>query len=234
MARTARLLVLQQPHHILQKGNNGRPLFKETADYSFFLDCAHKAAEQYGVAIHAYTLLPDRLHLVASPMQAATGIARMMQWIGRRYVPCFNRKYGYTGTLWEGRYKTTLIEAQTCLLRCICFIETLPVREGLAATPADYLWSSYTHHAGLRQNPLVHDHTLYWELGNTPFAREAAYNRLMHDPFSPTEAEEIQRVLNNGWLMGSAAYQREIEALTGRKWHMGKRGRPPKRADTAP
>lgn len=227
MARTARLILPYQPHHILQKGNNSQPVFLDDEDYLSFLLWLREAAALYGVAIHAYVLMASRVHLLATPKDTV-GLGRMMQWVGRHYVPYFNKKYQRSGTLWEGRYRTSPIEALPCFLTCSCFVELLPVRLGLARKPADYRWSSYAHHTGLRQDPLIQDHRLYWDLGNTPFAREAEYNRLISRPFSSDDAARIGKALDHGWLIGSEAFRLELERKASRKFRMGQRGRPPK------
>ncbi|MDL2283963.1 transposase [Oxalobacter sp. OttesenSCG-928-P03] len=224
MARAARLILPHQPHHVLQKGNNRQPVFLDDEDHLAFLRWLREASVQYEVAIHAYLLMGSRVHLLVTPKDK-TGLARMMQWVGRHYVPYFNKKYQRSGTLWEGRYRTSLVEAPY-LLNCSCFVELLPVRQGLVRNPSDYRWSSYAHHAGFRQDPLIHDHKLYWDLGNTPFAREAAYNRLIASPFSSDEAGRIAKAFEQGWLIVSDEFRSELERRTARKFRMGKKGRP--------
>ncbi|WAW10840.1 transposase [Oxalobacter vibrioformis] len=227
MARAARLILPYQPHHILQKGNNRQPVFLDDEDHFSFLRWLREASTLYNVDVHAYVLMASRLHLLATPKDAAS-LGRMMQWVGRHYVPYFNKKYQRSGTLWEGRYRTSPIEAAPCFLSCSCFVELLPVRQGLVRRASDYRWSSYAHHTGLRQDPLIRDHKLYWELGNTPFAREAAYNRLISSPFSSDEADRISRAFEQGWPIGSEAFRLELERRTARKFRMGQRGRPAK------
>ncbi len=227
MARAARIILPYQPHHILQKGNNRQAVFLDEEDYLSFLLWLREAAALYEVSIHAYVLMASRVHLLATPKDK-DGLARMMQWVGRHYVPYFNKKYQRSGTLWEGRYRTSPIEAAPCFLNCCCFVELLPVLLGLARKPSDYRWSSYAHHIGLRQDPLIQDHKLYWDLGNTPFAREAEYNRLISLPFSSDEADRLGKAFDHGWLVGSEAFRLELERRTVRKFRMGQRGRPPK------
>jgi putative transposase len=225
MARAARLILPHQPHHILQKGNNRESVFLDEEDYLSFLKWLREASVLYGVAVHAYVLMAARLHLLATPRDTV-GLARMMQWVGRHYVPYFNKKYQRSGTLWEGRYRTSPIEAVPYFLNCCCLVELLPVRQGLVRQPSDYRWSSYAHHAGLRQDPLIHDHRLHWDLGNTPFAREAAYNRLISSPFSSEEVARTGQAFERGWPIGSEAFRLELERRTARKFRMGRRGRP--------
>jgi putative transposase len=232
MARLPRLVVPNQPHHIIQTGNNRQPIFHEPEDYASFLAWLREAATQFKVAIHAYVLMPDHLHLLASPTDG-TGLARMMQWVGRQYVPYFNNRYGRTGTLWQGRYRATIIESEQYFLKCSRYIELNPVRAGLVNDPIDYFWSSYTHHAGVKADPLITDHTLYWALGNTPFDREAAYRNLMDQGLSETEVQTLTEATLKGWPLGSAKFKNLLSKQTNRRVVPAKRGRPPAQPDSS-
>ena len=227
MARLPRLVVPGQPHHVIQRGNNRQPVFLDDEDYIRFLAWLREAARTYKVSVHAYVLMPNHVHLLASPAEA-TGLAQMMQWIGRQYVPYFNRKYNRVGTLWQGRFKTSVIDSENYFLICSRYIESNPVRAQLAASPQDYLWSSYAHHAGLRQDQVVVDHALYWALGNTPFQREAAYMALFQAPLSHAELLSIQTAVVKGWPLGSDAYKTQLQHRAKRQVLPARRGRPPK------
>lgn len=211
------------PHHIFLQGNNRQDVFCDEEDYRAYLEWLREAARQYGVDIHAYVLLRNRVCLLATP-SGQTGLARMMQWIGRHYVPYFNTKYGRSGTLWEGRFKTSVVDPDS-LMSCCCFMEMMPVKSGLADTPEAYEWSSYRHHAGIAPSPLVRDHAVYWELGNTPFGREMAYREQF---FHAGADDRLENILTMGWPLGSEAFIRQLEASTQRQFRMGKRGRPEK------
>ena len=225
MARLPRLVVPDQVHHIIQRGHDGQPAFRSAEDYLFFLRCLRDAARRFQVAVHAYVLLPDQIRLLATPVDA-TGLARTMQWVGRHYVPYFNRQYGRSGTLWQGRYRTTVIDAAQYLMLCSRFIELYPVRAGLAGQPADYPWSSYMHHIGAVPDGLVTDHRLYWALGNTPFEREAAYRALAEQGLSEEQVAELDAALLKGWVLGSPLFKTSIEKQGGRRVQPVKRGRP--------
>ncbi len=227
MARSARLIVPDFPHHVYQQGNNRQKVFGDDEDHVSYLDWLREAARLYHVSIHAYALLDDRVHLLVTPSDES-GLARMMQWIGRHYVPYFNKKYHRSGTLWEGRFRTSVVE-DDWLMKCSRFVEMQPVACGLASRPEDYVWSSYCHHAGIRPSPLVRDHAVYWNLGNTPFGREMAYKEFfVHAGRAEVEIDEI---LKKGWPLGSEAFRRCLEASTRRKFRMGKRGRPAKKGE---
>jgi putative transposase len=231
MARLARLVVPHQLHHVMQSGNDRQQMFREPSDYLLFLEWLSQSARQFKVAIHTYALLPNHLHLLATPSDE-NGLSRMMQWIGRYYVPYFNNKYGRTGTLWQGRFKATVIEPVQYFITCSRYIELNPVRAGIVAAAAEYRWSSYAHHVGTKADPVVIDHPLYWSLGNTPFDREAAYLRLMEQPLTADEIDVLNEATLKGWLLGSEKFKESIARQTARRISPGKRGRP-KKADIA-
>ena len=227
MARLPRLVVPNQPHHIIQTGNDLQTIFRDMDDHFAFLCWLRDAARQFKVAIHAYVLMPNHLHLLATPADS-TGLGRMMQWIGRHYVPYFNAKYRRSGTLWQGRYKATVIESEQYFLLCSRYIELNPARAGLVAAATDYPWSSLAHHVGVKPDPLITDHPLYWALGNTPFDREASYKALLEQGISAREAEALTQATQKGWALGSEQFKVLLERQISRRVAPGKRGRPRK------
>lgn len=227
MARLPRLVVPGQPHHIIQRGADRRDVFCDDGDHQVFLNWLREAARQYQVAIHAYVLMPNHLHLLATPADEV-GLGRMMQWVGRHYVPYFNQKYGRVGTLWQGRYKTTVIDSERYFLTCSRYIELNPVRAGMLSDPGQYRWSSYAHHVGLHPDPLVTDHALYWALGNTPFAREAAYRDLAQQALTPEQIAALSEATLKGWALGSDQFKAGLEQQVERRVRPAKRGRPSK------
>jgi putative transposase len=229
MARLPRLVIPNQPHYITQNAIDRLTVFRDADDFAAFLKWLREAARQFRVAIHAYVLLPDQVRLLASPTDG-TGLAKMMQWLGRHYVPYFNGKYHRAGTLWQGRYRATLIEAEQYLLACSQYIETAPVRAGLVPTAADYPWSSSLHHIGLKPDSLVTDHAIYWALGNTPFDREAGYTRLLEHGLSSAQLKLLDETVHKGWPLGSDAFKHGLAKKVPRPVMPGKRGRPKKSA----
>jgi len=225
MARLPRLVVPHQPHYLIQRGLNGQELFRDGDDYAAFLGWMRAAARQYGVALHAYCLLPGELHLLLSPVDT-DGLAGMMQWIGRHYVPYYNQKYGRAGTLWQGRYKTSVVDAGPYLLSCSRYIEFAAVRAGLAGGAEHYPWSSYPHHAGIKPDGAVTDHPIYWALGNTPFQREAAYIELAGLGLSGAETKEIEASVLKGWPLGTDKFKLDLQNRMKRQVLPAKRGRP--------
>lgn len=233
MARLPRLVIPHQPHHIIQRGNDRQLIFRDTDDHSVFLNWLREASRQFKVAIHAYVLMPNHLHLLASPSEQE-GLGRMMQWVGRYYVPYFNHKYGRVGTLWQGRYKATVIDSERYFMTCSRYIELNPVRAGIVSSPADYSWSSYMHHVGAKSDPLITDHSLYWALGNTPFDREAAYKNLVEQALTTEEINALSEATLKGWALGSEKFKAQIEKQANRRVSPAKRGRPFKQKPTTP
>jgi REP-associated tyrosine transposase len=227
MARLPRLVVPHHPHHIIQSGIDGLTVFKEADDYAACLKCLREAARQFKVAVHAYVLLPSQLQILATPSDQ-TGLAKMMQWLGRHYVPYFNGKYRRTGALWQGRFRATLIEAEQYFLLCSQYIEASPVRAGLVSSPADYPWSSHLHHIGLKPDALITDHRVYWGLGNTPFDREIAYKTLSDQGLTSATLNALDASIHKGWPLGSEAFKQLLAKQVARPVAPGKRGRPPK------
>jgi putative transposase len=225
MARQSRLILPHQPHHIIQRGNDGQVIFRDAEDYERLLGWLKEASSFYRVAVHAYVLMPTHLQLLATPGDE-TALALMMQKIGRLYVPWFNQKYQRSGGLFQGRFRTSLVEAERYFLACCRYIELCPVRAQLAADPVDYPWSSYPHHAGVRSDPIVSDHSLYWALGNTPFQREAAYTEMVQQGLSDDEFRHIDQAVQKGWPLATDAFKAELERKTKRRILPAKRGRP--------
>src|SRR5665647_897653 len=216
MARLPRLTLPGYPHHIIQRGNNRQAIFAQTGDYQTLLGLLDEYARKFEVAIHAYVLMSNHFHLLATP-QTADGLPQMMQAVGRRYVRYFNDAQKRSGTLWEGRYKSTLIQSDRYLLACMAYIDLNPVRAALAAQAGDYPWSSYGHYSGQRLDKLITPHALIWELGNTPFAREAAYAELVQSGISPVKQAALTDSALRGWALGEPDFLADLQKRTKRR-----------------
>lgn len=228
MARLPRLTVPGYPHLIVQRGNNRQPIVLDDEDRRVFLDHLRAAARDHRVALHAYVLLPEQVQLLATP-ETEDGVPKMMQALGRHYVRHFNRRHARTGTLWDGRYRSSVLEAERHLLDAMAQIELAPVHAGLVARPDAYAWSSHAHHAGQRVDPLVTSHAMYWALGDTPFAREQAYVGLLGQALlHPAEVmgTEPGPKMPLGWAQGSAPFIAELERKVTRRVVKGRPGRP--------
>ena len=225
MARLARLTLGGFLHHVIQRGHNRQPVFVDAADRSFFLEQLDQASRQHGVDVHAYVLMENHFHLLVTP-STDLALPRMMQALGRSYVRYFNNRHGHTGTLWEGRYRCTVLQAQRYALACMAYLDQNPVRSGEVQRCADYAWSSHGHYAGLRSERLLTPLSWYWSLGNTPFAREAAYVELV----AKGNATEVDRVLAEsavrGWALGDADFVLALQRKTPRRVEKARPGRP--------
>jgi putative transposase len=201
VARLPRLAVAGQPHHLIQRGTNRQPIFRDAADFTRMLQLLSDHSRSNLVAIHAYVLMGNHFHLLVTPGQAK-GLSTMMQGVGRAYVRYFNDRYQRTGTLWESRFKGTVIDSEHYLFICMAYIELNPVRAGIVTSPGEYDWSSYSHNTGQRKDPLIREHPLFWALGNTPFAREAAYRDIVEAGVSANKQAEVTDATLRGWALG--------------------------------
>ncbi|VAW69219.1 Transposase and inactivated derivatives [hydrothermal vent metagenome] len=211
MARLPRFVLPGQPQHVIQRGNNRQDIFRKSDDYQFYLEKLTDAAKKHQCDIHAYVLMTNHVHLVVTP-HTEDGISKMMQMLGRYYVQYFNRCYQRTGTLWEGRYKATLIDTEQYLLTCMRYVELNPVRAtGLAKHPSDYPWSSYACNALGEYNELVTAQREYKKLGKTSELRQSAYRQLFRAKIPESALVFIRESTNKAWVLGSDRFKKRIE-----------------------
>lgn len=210
MARIPRQVIAGYPYHVIQRGHNRQQVFVDDVDRREFLGWLKEAAEIHGLAIHAYVLMDNHVHLLCTPTQGDS-LARTVQAVGRRYVRRFNRRHGRSGTLWEGRFRSSLVEADRYLLACQRYIESNPVRAGMVEGVADWPWSSHRHHIGVAVDPLVRSHPTIFALGNTPFERESAYRKLFDESVLQSEQDWLRQRLINGKPTASTDFQRQLE-----------------------
>jgi putative transposase len=225
MARLARLTVTGYPHHIILRGNNRQDIFRAPEDHQFLYDLLLEHSQSQKVEVHAYVFMTNHIHLLVTPQEEG-GLPKMMQSVGRRYVQYFNRKYGRTGTLWEGRYRSTLIQADRYLLACMVYIDLNPVRAHLVTEPLDYTWSSHSQYVGPRTDRLITPHPTYWSLGNTPFAREAAYAELVRTGISRDQQTALVEATLKSWALGDAHFLSDLKSHTPRRLVKAQAGRP--------
>lgn len=229
MARLPRLSLPGQLHHIVQRGNNRQAIFSSPADYQTLLDLIEEQAKKTAVAVHAYVLMGNHFHLLVTP-EAADSVPRMMQAVGRRYVRYFNDSQGRSGTLWEGRYRSALIQPESWLLPCMAYMDLNPVRAGLVLEARDYPWSSHGHYVGLRSDKVVTPHPLFWALGNTPFGREAAYAEKVQAGVSAAHQSALTQSVLGGWALGAPDFVAELQKGTERRLVKAKAGRPSRKS----
>lgn len=228
MARHPRLDLPNIPQHIVQRGNNRLPCFLDDSDRHRFLQLLRESLLHTGCVLHAYVLMDNHVHLLVTPSEKGN-VARMMQKLGRQYVSQFNARHQRTGTLWEGRYKSCLVDSENYLLRCYRYIDLNPVRARLTDDPTTFLWSSAAAHAGERDDPLVTPHPAYTALGATADERAAAYRALLCEVLSRDELGDIRSYLQQQRALGHDAFKAMVEAKTQRFASTRPAHRPPRK-----
>lgn len=226
MPRLPRFFLDGVPLHVIQRGNDRVAIFGEAEDYVFFRRWLARTSREHGVSIHAYVLMTNHLHLLATPA-VAHSLPRMMQSLGRVYVQYFNGKYSRTGTLWEGRYKATVVHDEAYLLTCMRYIELNPVRARMTEGPESYRWSSHRANALGEPDGLVCPHPIYQGLGATRAERHAAYGELFGEPLPDTDLRLIRESTQKCWALGDDAFRQRVTA-SGRRAAPVAVGRPPK------
>jgi putative transposase len=224
MARLPRYFVPDTPQHVIQRGNNRQAIFATPADLAFFADCLLFAARSHGVAIHAYVFMTNHIHLLVTPDTAAS-LPLAMQSLGRVYVRYFNSLRERSGTLWDGRYRATVVETDRYLLACMRYIEQNPVRAGMVERPEHHPWSSHHANGFGARDPLVTAHPNYRALGASPAARRANYLALFNQPVADEETGAIRDATQHAWALGDAAFRASVECH-GRRADPVRRGRP--------
>lgn len=216
MARLPRYVLPGHPQHVIQRGNNRNIIFASDEDINCFRDCLLDACTKHEVIIHAYVFMTNHVHLLMTP-QNENGISKVIQSVGRKYVQYFNYTYRRTGTLWEGRYKATLIDTEAYLLTCYRYIELNPVRAKMVKSPAEYAWSSYRYNGLGKADKLVTPHALYQRLGATEEERQHAYRELFQYHIDNGTLEDIRDATNKAWVLGGEQFQAEIEIMLDRR-----------------
>jgi putative transposase len=225
LPRKPRFYLPNIPVHIVQRGHSCDPVFFEDSDYAAYLQWVEEAADRYDCAIHAYVLMTNHIHFLVTPHDKL-GVSRMMQYIGRRYVPYINHTYGTSGSLWEGRYKASLIHDEPYLLTCMRYIELNPVRATMVKNPSQYRWSSYRYNAQGKDNPRIKPHVLYQALGRTRKARCEAYKALFSAHIDAEDLKDIRSALQTGTPLGNDSFKEKIEKKLKTKVGQDRRGRP--------
>jgi len=209
MPRRPRLVVPGLPLHVIQRGNNRVATFRSAADFARFLDIAVDASRSTGIAVHAYVLMTNHVHLLLTPREERSP-ARFMQRIGRRYVRYFNTRYDRTGTLWESRYRSSVVDSERYLLACARYIERNPVRAGLADSPGEYRWSSFRHNAHGIPDRLVIPHEAFLQFGRSGAERRSAYRALFAHELSPETLVRIRASVQRGDPIGRDESLRDL------------------------
>jgi len=225
MARLARLIIPGQVHHVVQRGNNGQPIFLRPQDYETMLELLHAQLQKLDIAVHAYVLTPNQFQLLLTP-HGESSLQQLLQGLGRSYVRYFNQAHGRTGTLWDGRYRSTVLQAERYLLPCMVYMDLQPVRLGLVHQADAYAWSSHGHYIGRRVDRLVQPHALLWDMGNTPFAREASYQAQVNAADDALARAVLASATQKGWALGDPAFLATMQKETPRRVAPLPAGRP--------
>lgn len=227
MPRRTRLCPAGIPQHVVQRGNNRQVCFASDDDLKAYANWLFEASQKYRVQVHAWVFMTNHVHLLVTPGEEMA-IGRMMQHIGRHYVRYFNYSYGRTGTLWEGRYHSCLVQENVYFLSCQRYIELNPVRAGMVKDPADYSWSSYQSNGLGIDSKILTPHTLYLQLGSSKPERLRNYRELFESHVDTKLLNDIRYSLNKGLVLGTEKFKSQVEELTGRRVRPASRGRPPK------
>ena len=234
MARLSRVCPIGMPQHVIQRGNNRQVCFADEQDFTAYAGWLKGYSKKYQVDIHAWVLMTNHVHLLCTP-RGQNAVSHMMQSLGRHYVRYFNFSYKRTGTLWEGRFKSCLVQEETYLIQLYRYIELNPVRAGMVEQPSDYVWSSYPINALGKVSELCTPHAVYLALGKDANERQASYRELFKHHVDGKLLEDIRLAVNKGMALGSERFKTEIESLSGRRMTAKKMGRPvgwrKKRAD---
>jgi putative transposase len=228
MPRIGRWFAPGVPQHIIQRGNNRQAIFFDNEDHRAYQDWLTEIAAEHGLAIHAYVLMTNHVHLLATP-EHAESIPRVMQTLGRLYVRRINMAYKRTGSLWEGRYRANVVEDESYLLRLMRYIEMNPVRARITQSPRSYPWSSHAANAYGKDDALVTAHEIYRALGRTVATRTEAYRALCRETLDKDTLSDIRRALNGGWALGSERFRLEVARVAQRRASPLKRGPRPKK-----
>ena len=227
MPRRPRIHFDRVPLHIVQRGHNRAPCFFAEKDYRTYLHWLGEALRETACALHAYVLMTNHVHLLLTP-ERAPAVPKLLISLGRRYVQYINRTYRRTGTLWDSRYKSSIVETETYLLSCYRYIELNPVRAGMVDGPGQYRWSSYRVNALGRCDGLVTPHTRYLALGKTQPEQNAAYRTLFRAQLDRAAIDDIRLAVNQNQPLGSSRFYAAIADATGRLRAPKPRGRPRK------
>jgi putative transposase len=225
MSRHKRLILPAVPLHVIQRGNNRGPCFAGEADYLVYLTLLRQYADEAACHIHAYVLMTNHVHLLLST-DSRTGPSVLMRRLGQHYVQYFNRRHRRSGTLWEGRFRSCLVDSERYLLVCQRYIELNPVRARMVDAPEVYPWSSYRANALGVDDPLVTPHPVYASLGTHDVDRYAAYRHLFLEELSEQLLKEIRHAGNSSRPLGPASFLEEVTHAAGRQLVQRRRGRP--------
>ncbi len=212
MSRRARFCPAGLPVHLIQRGNNRQPIFNCDADLAAYANWLAEGAERFGVSVHGWVFMTNHVHLLATPAHD-NSLSRLMQFLGRLYVRRFNYMYKRTGTLFEGRFKTCIVQDDRYLLTCLRYIELNPLRAGMVKDPGDYVWSSFRAHAFGVCPRLWAPHGLYKTLGKNEWQRQQAWRDLVSQTLDVEVLATIRHCVNTGVVLGTESFREKVQRL---------------------
>jgi len=217
------------PMHVIQRGNNRGPCFLGDGDRLVYLALLRELADLFACDVHAYVLMTNHVHLLATPRQV-DNVSRLMKHLGQRYVQYFNRRHHRTGSLWEGRFRSSIVDTEDYFLMCQRYIELNPVRATMVRHPWEYRWSSFKANAFAARDDAVRPHPIYVALGKDPPSRARNYLSRFEDQITAGELEQIRNAANGGFALGSKAFIATLERLMERPVARRPSGRPKREA----
>ena len=229
MPRKARVVLSNTPHHIVQRGHNRQVVFVEPGDYRYYLDTLLEWKRKLGCRVYAYCLMTNHVHLVIDPGDDESNLSKLMKRLAGKQTRVVNYLERRTGTLWEGRFKSSPIETDRYLLACCRYVEMNPVRAGMVMTPDAYPWSSYKAKLGLAHDPIVDFDPAYLGLAADAPQRRKRYADWVQEPIAPDELKLIRQALQRCQLTGSDRFADEVERRTGCRIFERGQGRPLKK-----
>lgn len=229
MARLPRIVIAGHAHHVLQRGHDSGLIVRDDEDRRRWLALLRDAAATQRVSLHAWVLLDDHFHLIVTPPEAQA-LGRMVQSLTRRHAAAFNRRHARRGTLWEGRYRASLLQPGAWLADALVYVEQHPARAGLVTAAADWPWSSAQHHLGVVRDAAIGEAAAWWALGNTPFEREAAWQRRLADGLDARTVLRITNATRRGWPIGEPDFLATLQTAVSLRLVPRPRGRPPRSA----
>lgn len=226
--RNPRIFLPNFPLHIIQRGHNQQPVFAEPADYEYYIENLIETKATFGIKIYGYCLMTNHVHLIAAPGAIAENVSKMMKVLAARQTRYVNKIEKRTGTLWEGRFKASLIDSDRYLLACYRYVDLNPVRASIVELPEQYPWCSYRDHTAITQSTWLDDSPAYSLLGNSVAERIRVYQSFVSDGTSDRELSFIRMAARRNQLTGSDKFRHQIEKRIGRRISAAGRGRPQK------
>lgn len=216
MPRRPRLVAPEIPLHIIQRGNNRQVCFCNDTDYHVYLDLLRTGAMRHDCRVHAYVLMSNHVHLLITPKDTVSP-GGMMKAVGERYVRYFNQRYNRTGTLWDGRFRSCLVQDDAYLVVCHRYIELNPVRAGLVRDPSLYQWSSHHRNAYNQSDKLVTPHNIFTRLGGNDASRAHAYRELFREEIGQYDLRRLRHATNSNYSFGDSAFAKTMAGELGRQ-----------------